>query len=147
MRQVALAAGIGTLLAACLAGALGYTFRTGIRSDWEIFQHLATRGLAAGPGGGIPDLENALGLVQGKPFDGQVYPWADSAQHEMLSRIVDVAHTLAARHTDGDNPDLDAARHAALRGLDIDETAEVLYRDWMTIEWAAEPEPAHADRA
>ena len=35
-------------------------------------------------------------------------------------------------------PDLDAARHAALRDLDIDETAEVLYRDWMTIEWAAE---------
>ncbi|WP_127361592.1 bacterial transcriptional activator domain-containing protein [Actinacidiphila soli] len=116
----------------------GYAFHTGIRSDWQAFQHLATRGLAAGPGGGIPDLENALGLVRGKPFDGQDYPWADSIQHEMLSRIVDVAHTLAAWHTDGDNPDLDAARHAALRGLDIDETAEVLYRDWMTIEWAAE---------
>jgi hypothetical protein len=56
----------------------------------------------------------------------------------MLSRIVDVTHTLAAWHTEGDSPDLDAARHAALRGLDIDETAEVLYRDWMTIEWAAE---------
>jgi hypothetical protein len=44
------------------------------------------------------------------------------------------------RSRDGsrDSPGLDAARHAALRGLDVDETAEVLYRDWMTIEWAAE---------
>jgi len=44
------------------------------------------------------------------------------------------------RSRDGsrDSPGLDAARHAALRGLDVDETAEVLYRGWMTIEWAAE---------
>ncbi|MFE2427873.1 hypothetical protein ACFXJ5_14160 [Streptomyces sp. NPDC059373] len=83
-------------------------------------------------------VENALGLVRGKPFDGQDYPWAHSARHEMLSRIIDIAHTLAAWHTDGDSPDLDAARHAALRGLDIDVTAEVLYRDLTTIEWAAE---------
>jgi hypothetical protein len=68
----------------------------------------------------------------------------------MLSRIVDVAHTLATWHTDGDHPGLDAARHAALRGLDIDETAEVLYRDWMTIDLVLSPdhpEPAHADRS
>jgi hypothetical protein len=116
----------------------GYTFHAGVRSDWAAFQHLATRGLAAGPEAGIPDLENALSLVRGRPFEGGDFPWADSVQQEMLSRIVDVAHTLAAWHTDGDTPDLDAARHAALRGLDIDETAEVLYRDWMTIEWAAE---------
>ncbi|CAO0828615.1 ANTAR domain-containing protein OS=Streptomyces microflavus OX=1919 GN=Smic_78950 PE=4 SV=1 [Streptomyces microflavus] len=55
----------------------------------------------------------------------------------MISRIVDTAHTLAVRHTEGDHPDLDAARRAALRGLEIDETAEVLYRDWMNIEWGA----------
>jgi len=116
----------------------GYTFHAGLRSDWETFQRLATRGLAAGPEAGIPDLEDALGLVRGRPFESGDFPWADSVQHEIVSRIVDVAHTLAAWHTDGDTPDLDAARHAALRGLDIDETAEVLYRDWMTIEWAAE---------
>ncbi|MGW3835803.1 hypothetical protein [Streptomyces microflavus] len=55
----------------------------------------------------------------------------------MISRIVDTAHTLAVRHTEGDHPDLDAARRAALRGLEIDETSEVLYRDWMNIEWGA----------
>lgn len=31
---------------------------------------------------------------------------------------------------------MDATRHAALRGLDIDETWEVLHRDWMRIEGA-----------
>lgn len=55
----------------------------------------------------------------------------------MLSRIVDVVHTLAAWHFAGDAPDWDAARGAVLRGLDIDETAKVLYRDWIAIEQAA----------
>lgn len=114
----------------------GYAFRPGIRSDWDCFQQHATRALAAGPDTGIPDLETALGLVRGKPFEGQDYPWADSIQQEIISRVVDVAHTLASWLTEGDNPDLDAARHAVLRGLDIDETSEVLYRDWMHIEWA-----------
>ncbi|KQZ17655.1 hypothetical protein ASD51_31175 [Streptomyces sp. Root55] len=114
----------------------GYAFRPGIRSDWARFQKLATRGLAAGPGTGIPDLENALGLVRGKPLEGQDYPWADSIQQEVISRVVDVTHTLAAWLTEGDHPDMDAARHAVLRGLDVDETSEVLYRDWMHIEWA-----------
>ncbi|MET7621934.1 LysM peptidoglycan-binding domain-containing protein [Streptomyces sp. NPDC005408] len=115
----------------------GYVFHPGVRSDWDHFQQLAALGLAAGPSAGIPKLENALGLIRGKPFDGQDYPWADSIQQEMHSRIVDVAHTLATWHAESDTPDLDAARQAALRGLDIDETAEVLYRDWMHIEWAA----------
>ncbi|MEU4266089.1 LysM peptidoglycan-binding domain-containing protein [Streptomyces argenteolus] len=114
----------------------GYSFRPGIRSDWARFQELATRGLASGPDAGVADLENALGMVRGKPFEGQDYPWADSIQQEVISRVVDVAHTLAAWLTDGDTPDMDAARHAVLRGLDIDETSEVLYRDWMHIEWA-----------
>ncbi|MFF9690478.1 LysM peptidoglycan-binding domain-containing protein [Streptomyces sp. NPDC014623] len=114
----------------------GYEFRTGIRCDWDHFQELAARGLTAGPDTGIRDLENALGLVRGKPFEGQDYPWADSIQHEIISRLVDIAHTLAAWLSEGDNPDMDAARHAVLRGLDVDETSEVLYRDWMRIEWA-----------
>ncbi|MFJ8870529.1 LysM peptidoglycan-binding domain-containing protein [Streptomyces sp. NPDC102473] len=114
----------------------GYEFRSRIRCDWDHFQELATRGLAAGPDTGIRDLENALGLVRGKPFEGQDYPWADSIQHEIISRVVDTAHTLAAWLSEGDEPDMDAARHAVLRGLDVDETSEVLYRDWMRIEWA-----------
>ncbi|MEU1623130.1 LysM peptidoglycan-binding domain-containing protein [Streptomyces sp. NPDC005722] len=114
----------------------GYAFHPSIRSDWATFEDLATRGLAAGTAG-MADLEAALALVRGRPFGGQEYPWAVPVQQEMLSRIVDVVHTLAAWHCAGDTPDWDAARGAVLRGLDIDETAEVLYRDWIAIEQAA----------
>ncbi|MDX2404569.1 LysM peptidoglycan-binding domain-containing protein [Streptomyces microflavus] len=114
----------------------GYRFHPDVTSDWQRFQHLATRGLAD-PDAGTADLENALYLLRGKPFEGRDFAWADAVQQEMISRIVDTAHTLAVRHTEGDHPDLDAARRAALRGLEIDETAEVLYRDWMNIEWGA----------
>ncbi|MFD8476333.1 LysM peptidoglycan-binding domain-containing protein [Streptomyces globisporus] len=114
----------------------GYSFHPDVTSDWRRFQDLATQGLAD-PQGGTEDLENALALLRGKPFEGRDFSWADAVQQEMISRIVDTAHTLAVRHTEGDHPDLDAARRAALRGLEIDETAEVLYRDWMNIEWGA----------
>ncbi|WP_331736037.1 hypothetical protein OG333_38000 (plasmid) [Streptomyces anulatus] len=114
----------------------GYSFHPDVTSDWRRFQDLATRGLAD-PQGGTDDLENALALLRGKPFEGRDFAWADAVQQEMISRIIDTAHTLAVRHTEGDQPDLDAARRAALRGLEIDETAEVLYRDWMNIEWGA----------
>ncbi len=126
----------------------GYRFHPDVTSDWQRFQHLATRGLAD-PDAGTADLESALYLLRGKPFEGRDFAWADAVQQEMISRVVDTAHTLAVRHTEGDHPDLDAARRAALRGLEIDETSEVLYRDWMNIEWgpgtpqeSARPSPA-----
>lgn len=115
----------------------GYTFHRAVTSDWDAFKHLASRGLAAGPQDGIADLESAMALVRGKPFDGRVLPWAEPAVHEMLSRITDTAHTLARWHTDGDTPDLDAARRAVLHALEVEETSEVLYRDLLNIEWAA----------
>ncbi|MCX5174313.1 LysM peptidoglycan-binding domain-containing protein [Streptomyces virginiae] len=115
----------------------GYTFHPAVTSDWDHFQHLAARGLAAGPQQGIPDLESAMALVRSKPFDGRTLPWADPIIQEMLSRITDTAHTLARWHTDGDTPDLDAARRTVLHALDIEETSEVLYRDLLHIEWTA----------
>ncbi|MFE5561826.1 LysM peptidoglycan-binding domain-containing protein [Streptomyces sp. NPDC056544] len=115
----------------------GYTFHPAVTSDWDHFQHLAARGLAAGPHQGIPDLESAMALVRSKPFDGRTLPWADPIIQEMLSRITDTAHTLARWHTDGDTPDLDAARRTVLHALDIEETSEVLYRDLLHIECAA----------
>ncbi|MFD4867366.1 hypothetical protein [Streptomyces sp. NPDC058412] len=78
-----------------------------------------------------------MALVRGKPFDGRTPPWADPVIQEMLSRITDTAHTLARWHTDGDTPDLDAARRIVFHALDIEETSEVLYRDLLHIEWAA----------
>ncbi|MEV7525639.1 LysM peptidoglycan-binding domain-containing protein [Streptomyces sp. NPDC091371] len=115
----------------------GYTFHPAVTSDWELFQQLASRGLAAGPEHGIADLETAMGLVRGKPFDGRTLPWADPVIQDMLSRITDTAHTLARWHTDGVLPDLDAARRIVHKGLDVEETSEVLYRDLLTIEAAA----------
>lgn len=116
----------------------GYTFHRAVTSDWEQFRALASSGLAAGPKTGIAALEAAMALVRGKPFDGRNLPWADAVIQEMLSRITDTAHTLARWHTDGDTPDLDAARHTVLQALDIEETSEVLYRDLLHIEWAAD---------
>ncbi|MFB6808856.1 LysM peptidoglycan-binding domain-containing protein [Streptomyces sp. NPDC056387] len=116
----------------------GYAFHPAVTSDWDRFQHLASRGLAAGPEGGIADLETAMGLVRGKPFDGRTMPWAEPVIQDMLSRITDTAHTLARWHTDGTAPDLDAARRTVQQGLDVEETSEVLYRDLLHIEWAAD---------
>ncbi|MEV6574844.1 LysM peptidoglycan-binding domain-containing protein [Streptomyces sp. NPDC051577] len=115
----------------------GYAFHPAVTSDWEEFKALASRGLAAGPKAGTEDLETAMALVRGKPFDGRTLPWADPVIQEMMSRITDTAHTLARWHTDGDTPDLDAARHAVLHALDVEETSEVLYRDLLHIEWTA----------
>ncbi|MGW1939253.1 LysM peptidoglycan-binding domain-containing protein [Streptomyces goshikiensis] len=118
------------------AGA-GYVFHPAVTSDWTQFQTFARQGLAAGPGAGIEDLEAAMALVRGKPFGGRTLPWADPVVQDMLSRITDTAHTLARWQTDSTRPDLDAARHTVHKALEVEETSEVLYRDLLTIEWAA----------
>ncbi|OEJ30016.1 LysM peptidoglycan-binding domain-containing protein [Streptomyces subrutilus] len=115
----------------------GYSFHPAVTSDWQLFQDLAGQGLAAGPLNGIEDLEAAMALVRGKPFDGRTLPWADPIIQDMLSKITDTAHTLARWHADAVLPDLDAARRSVHKGLDVEETSEVLYRDLLTIEWAA----------
>lgn len=117
-----------------------YWLSPAVRCDWTRFQQLAKRGLTAGPRTGIADLEAALELVRGRPFAGRDYPWAGPLQQEMISRICDVAHALAVWHNPQDGsvaPDLDAARRAIAVGLEVEETCELLYRDWMRIEHAA----------
>ncbi|MEZ0092475.1 LysM peptidoglycan-binding domain-containing protein [Streptacidiphilus sp. EB129] len=102
-----------------------------VRCDWTRFQRLAERGLAAGPAG-TGDLESALALVRGRPFAGSNASWAMPEQQEMISRITDVAHTLAARRITTHH--WDAARTAIGTGLHVNPTAEVLFRDWITLE-------------
>ncbi|RVU15120.1 LysM peptidoglycan-binding domain-containing protein [Streptomyces antnestii] len=104
------------------------------RCDWTRFTQLAERGLAKGPEAGIADLEAALDLVRGRPFGGADLAWAAARIQEMLVRITDVAHTLATWHRTAPRPDLTAARRTVTRGLDIDDSAEILYQDWMLIE-------------
>ncbi|MFJ6452020.1 bacterial transcriptional activator domain-containing protein [Streptomyces hydrogenans] len=111
-----------------------YKLSPKVRSDWDRFIRLAERGLTKGPSAGIPDLEAALAFVRGVPFGGTPPAWAVARHQEMLVRIIDTAHTLATWLRTGPRPDTDAARRVIRQGLDIDDSAELLYQDWMRIE-------------
>jgi nucleoid-associated protein YgaU len=114
-----------------------YRLSPGVRCDWSRFLQLVERALPLGPAG-LTDLEKALALVRGRPFSGKPLPWAEPYQQEMITRIIDVAHTVATYRTPaGPHHDLNAARQAVATGLDVDDTAELLYRDWLRIESAA----------
>ncbi|MBT1098109.1 LysM peptidoglycan-binding domain-containing protein [Streptomyces sp. Tu102] len=114
-----------------------YQLSPTVRCDWTSFLQFVERALPMGPTG-LPDLEKALGLVRGKPFGGKPLPWAQPLQQEMITRIIDVAHTVATYRTPpGPHHDLSPARQAVATGLDVDPTAELLYRDWLRIEHAA----------
>ncbi|MGX1266959.1 LysM peptidoglycan-binding domain-containing protein [Streptomyces phaeoluteigriseus] len=113
-----------------------YRLTASVRCDWTRFLQLVERALPQGPSG-LPDLEKALTLVRGKPFGGRPLPWAEPYQQEMITRIVDVAHTVATyRIPAGPHHDLNAARRAVSTGLDVDDSAELLYRAWMRLEAA-----------
>ncbi|MER5201297.1 bacterial transcriptional activator domain-containing protein [Streptomyces sp. NPDC002884] len=114
-----------------------YRLSPDVRCDWSRFLQLAERALPLGPAG-LPELEQALSLVRGKPFGGAPLPWAEPHQQEMITRIIDVAHTVATYRTStGTHHDLSAARQAVATGLDVDDTAQLLYRDWLRIEHMA----------
>ncbi|MEU0949956.1 hypothetical protein ABZ379_45955 [Streptomyces canus] len=114
-----------------------YRLSPAVRCDWTRFLQLAERALPQGPAG-LQDLEKALGLVRGRPFGTRPLPWAGPFQQEMITRIIDVAHTVATHRTPaGPHHDLTAARQAIATGLDVDSSAELLYRDWMRVEYAA----------
>ncbi|MFJ2241900.1 bacterial transcriptional activator domain-containing protein [Streptomyces sp. NPDC087859] len=56
----------------------------------------------------------------------------------MITRIIDVANTVAThRMTPGPHHDLNKARRAVTTGLEVDDTAELLYRDALRIEHTA----------
>ncbi|MEV5776592.1 LysM peptidoglycan-binding domain-containing protein [Streptomyces antimycoticus] len=121
-------------------GSDSYNLSPAVRCDWTRFQQLAERGLVAeSSASAVHCLEQSLGLVRGRPFGGRDLPWAAPLQQEMISRIVDVAHTLATYRSDPASGqfDLDAARRAIAVGIDVEPTAELLYRNWMRIEHAA----------
>lgn len=94
------------------AAAAGRYRVIGALIDADLFRRLQSRGLAHGRDG-IADLETALGLVNGRPFDLPTprtsnaggYSWlvdADSRlDHEYAAMIVDVAHTVATHHLEG----------------------------------------------
>jgi transcriptional activator len=120
-----------------------YTLTPGVGCDWEIFRHLARRGLQRCSQGatdsGITDLQAAMRLVRGQPFSGGAglysYVWAEFLRQEMISAIVEVAHTLAVRLMEAGDPA--AARVAATQGLSVEPGSELLYRALFTAEHQA----------
>ncbi|MFI8860420.1 LysM peptidoglycan-binding domain-containing protein [Streptomyces prasinus] len=118
-----------------------YRLAPGVRCDWSRFLQLAERALPLGPSG-LTDLEKALTLVRGKPFGGKPLPWVEPLAQEMTTRITDIAHTVATHRTPaGPHQDLDAARQAVATALEVDDTAELLYRDWLRLEATAGNRP------
>lgn len=114
-----------------------YRLSPAVRCDWTRFLHLAERALPLGPAG-LTDLEKALTLVRGRPFGGKPLPWAEPLAQEMTTRIIDVAHTVATYRTPaGPHQNLDTARQAVATGLEADDAAELIYRDWLRLEATA----------
>ncbi len=99
--------------------------------DADIFRRLRSRGVTGGRDG-IEDLEAALQLVSGRPFD-QLRPtgWTwliegDRADQHMVCAVSDVAHILTTHHLQVG--DLEAAKRAvtvALRANPDSETARL----------------------
>ncbi|WP_028649051.1 BTAD domain-containing putative transcriptional regulator [Nocardiopsis sp. CNT312] len=115
-----------------------YALAPSVGCDWDLFQKLAGLGLAEDSQRATTLLEEALELVRGEPFTGvglDRYGWAEPLKPEMNAAMVDVAHTIAARHLrDGF---LEAARTALLKALEVDPACELLYRDLFRVEYKA----------
>ncbi|MGW9643065.1 LysM peptidoglycan-binding domain-containing protein [Streptomyces albidoflavus] len=115
-----------------------YALSPALTCDWAWFEERAAAGLAADGSEGLPELESALSLVRGRPLAGRDFGWALPQQQRMISRIIDIAHCVAVLRTvPGRHQNLDAARHAIMIGLEVESTAELLYRDWMRTEHEA----------
>ncbi|MFI8193999.1 hypothetical protein ACIF8T_35485 [Streptomyces sp. NPDC085946] len=118
-----------------------YRLSPRVRCDWTRFLHLVEHALPLGTAG-LTDLEKALTLVRGKPFGGKPLSWAEPLAQEMTTRIIDVAHTVAThRIPAGPHQNLNTARQAVATALEVDETAELIYRDWLRLEAAAGNRP------
>ncbi|MCX4581067.1 LysM peptidoglycan-binding domain-containing protein [Streptomyces sp. NBC_01571] len=114
-----------------------YAISPNVLCDWDGFKDLAEQALRDGPSA-VARLEDALGMVRGRPFGAQPLPWAEPYAQEMVTRIIDVAHSVAQwRMLEGPGRDLAAARQAVAVGLEVDGSAELLYRDWFRIEHAS----------
>ncbi|UOY03227.1 LysM peptidoglycan-binding domain-containing protein [Blastococcus sp. PRF04-17] len=121
------ATGADYLPSGVTAGGVGRYRIDDVLIDAELFRRLRVRGLARGVDG-IADLQAALDLVNGRPFELPPsrqgapggYSWLveenSRLDHEYAAMIVDVAHTVATHHLAAGDPELAAAAaHVALK--------------------------------
>jgi nucleoid-associated protein YgaU/DNA-binding SARP family transcriptional activator len=104
----------------------GYQLGDQVRTDWDTWCSL----LPAGPLEAAPEqLERALRLVRGRPFDGvrtHRYAWAENLKQTMISAIVDASYELARKRlTEGR---WRAAEQAIVVGLSLEPGMERLWR-------------------
>jgi hypothetical protein len=103
-----------------------YRLHHQVSTDWHEWQQLLPHGPAAA---GSENLEAALALVRGRPFDGigaGRYAWAENLKQHMISMIVDASHQLARRRlTEGR---WRAAEAAVVVGLSVEPGMERLWR-------------------
>lgn len=103
-----------------------YTFSSDVTTDWDQWQHLVGPDPAKTP---TANLEQALSLVRGRPFEGtqlRRYAWAEPLRQAMISAIADVAYELAHRRLMEGR--WRAADKAAARAVSIEPGLERLWR-------------------
>lgn len=106
--------------------------------DWDLFQELAKRGMAAGPEE-ADDLAAALRLVRGKPFEKipeHRYAWVAETflEQDIPVAVIDVAHRLAELLRRAG--DVRGARDAARTAQTVDRYDERPWRDLLEAEHA-----------
>jgi LysM repeat protein len=110
-----------------------YRLSDDVTTDWDVLRRLVGPDPQQALTG---DLERALSLVRGRPFDGvrdDRYAWADIDVNEMIATIADASYELARRRlVDGK---LRSVHTAALVGLGVEPGCERLSR--LRIEAAA----------
>nr|WP_269810002.1 LysM peptidoglycan-binding domain-containing protein [Kineosporia rhizophila] len=114
-----------------VAGGPGLYRVHGLLSDAELFRRLRLRGVARGAPG-LSDLERALTLVTGVPFEHRRpggYSWLSDIplDHEFSAMIIDTAHLVATAHISANRP-ADAIR-AAQTALKADHNSDIALLD------------------
>jgi hypothetical protein len=104
----------------------GYQLHDRVDSDWAQWQRLLPDASDAAT---TEDLEAALALVRGRPFDGvraRRYTWAETLEQHMTSAIVDASNELARRRLREGR--WRAAEAAVVIGLSVEPGMERLWR-------------------
>ncbi|MFZ0161047.1 MAG: hypothetical protein WAL50_18610 [Kineosporiaceae bacterium] len=104
----------------------GYRLSPMVRTDWALWLDQVGEGALTASTG---QLEAALTLVRGRPFDGvhpRRYTWAEPLRQQMITQIVDVSYELARRRLMEGR--WQAAESAVVVGLMVEPAWEPLWR-------------------